>query len=178
MACTRKLAQGIEHRQDFHLVFISHLDQDFKVRACACPSVFCLCLCFLIRCPAHKPHVSTRHFARLLSYCDVQRNGTLTFSVASRILQSVPGLADPSSEICDPLGVACKCALTSCLHFAAARLSSSGANPTLPHRHRRPATPQTPSCLLSDFQHSPARGMAKQRSRWISRRRRVRLQVC
>jgi hypothetical protein len=26
MACTRKLAQGMEHSQDFHLVFISHLD--------------------------------------------------------------------------------------------------------------------------------------------------------
>jgi hypothetical protein len=49
MTCTRKLAQGIEHRQDFHLFFISHLDQDFKVRACACLSVFLLCLCFLIR---------------------------------------------------------------------------------------------------------------------------------
>jgi hypothetical protein len=28
----------------FHLVFISHLDQDFKVRACACLSVVSLLL--------------------------------------------------------------------------------------------------------------------------------------
>ncbi len=103
-----------------------------KTSKCVCLSVCLLSVSLLLDSfPAHKSHVSTRHFASLLSYCDVQRNATLTFCVASRMLQSVPGLADPSPEICDPHGVACKCALTSCRHFAAAALlSSSGAQRT------------------------------------------------
>ena len=59
MACTRKLAQGIERRQDSHLAFISHLDQDFKERECACLSVFRLCLCFLIPCSQVARQYST-----------------------------------------------------------------------------------------------------------------------
>jgi hypothetical protein len=49
MPWSRKLGKGMEHRQDFHLVVISHLDQDFKVRASATLSDSCLCRCFLIR---------------------------------------------------------------------------------------------------------------------------------
>jgi hypothetical protein len=40
MACTRKLAQGIEHMQNYHPVFISHLDQDFKVCCLLSVSLF------------------------------------------------------------------------------------------------------------------------------------------
>ncbi len=63
MACTRKLAQGIEHRQDFHLVFISHRDQDSKY-ACVpvCLSSTCVSTSWF---PAHKSHVSTPHFPSL-----------------------------------------------------------------------------------------------------------------
>ena len=152
MACTRKLAQGMEHRQDFHRAFISHLDQDFKCVVCACLSVCLLPVSlFLDSLHENKSQVSTRHFTSLLSKCGVQRHCTLTLSIASRILQSVLGLADQSFEICYLHGVAFKCALTSCRHFAAALLSSSGANPTLPHRNQTPATPQTPRCLLYRF---------------------------
>ncbi len=91
-----------------------------KISKCVCLSV-CLSSVYslpLDSFPAHKSHVSTRHFASLLSYCDLQRNGTLTLSMASRILQSVPGLDVQSFEICDPHCVAL-CALTSLRHFTA-----------------------------------------------------------
>ena len=90
--------------------------------------------------PAHKSHVSTRHFASLLG------------------LRAVPGLADQAFEICDPHGVAFKCALTSSRHFAAALLSSSGATPTLPpqlYRNLTPATLKHPAVSFTVFQHSP-----------------------
>jgi hypothetical protein len=96
MACTRKLAQGIEHRQDFHLIFISHLDQDFKVRACACLSVSCLVSLLLDSLPAHKSHVSTRHFASLLTSYDVRRHYTLALSMDvynSQFLDSLTSLS-------------------------------------------------------------------------------------
>jgi hypothetical protein len=65
MACTRKLAQGIERRQDFHLVFMSHRDQDSKcVCVPVCLSPACVSASWF---PAHKSHVSTRHFTSLLS---------------------------------------------------------------------------------------------------------------
>jgi hypothetical protein len=162
MARTRKLAQGMEHRQDFHLVFISHLDQDFKVRSCACLSVFCLCLCLLMRCSQVACQYST--FRQPFEHCDVQRNGTLTLPMASRIQHSVPGLADPSTEICDPHCVAFKYTLRSCRHFAAALLSSSGALRTWALHHNfttqqpntsNPSLRQHPPFTYASFQHSP-----------------------
>jgi hypothetical protein len=75
MACTRKLAQGIERRQDSHLAFISHLDQDFKERECACLSVFRLCLCFLIPCSQVARQYS--NFASLLGLLRTVREMTV-----------------------------------------------------------------------------------------------------
>ena len=147
----------MEHRQDFHRAFISHLDQDFKCVVCACLSVCLLPVSlFLDSLHENKSQVSTRHFTSLLSKCGVQRHCTLTLSIASRILQSVLGLADQSFEICYLQGVAL-CAWTSCCHFTAALLSSSIAQrtsstlPQLYHAatiHQQPLGPPNPIFLL------------------------------
>ena len=126
----------------------------------SCLSGFCLCLWF----PAHESHVSTRHFASLLSYCHVQRHCTLALSVASRILQSVPGLADQTFAICHPHCVAL-CALTSRRHSTAhsspvqARNAPAALYPnsTTPQPYTsNPSLRQTPSLIYcTSFLHSP-----------------------
>jgi hypothetical protein len=137
MACTRKLAQGMEHRQDSHLVFISHLDHVFKVRACACLSVFCLCLCLLIR--------------SLLT----SRTSVLDISPAFwACAQCLDSLTRPL--IFAILGVAFKCTLTSGRHFAATLLSSSGASPRSTTPQANTSNPSnTPLVSSTAFEHSP-----------------------
>ena len=71
MACTRKLAQGMEHRQDFHRAFISHLDQDFKVccvRVSVCLSAACVSVS-LIPCSQVAGQHSTFHHPFELMRC-------------------------------------------------------------------------------------------------------------